>query len=349
MTLNFILNIALIVSCIYMFYRIQIFEDRDLVDTDFFQAFMMTSIAILLLLVPLNQGDITLSFFYIPILFLVLYNKFWYKILSIGVVFLIYFFLFKYDVTQFLIFLGLIILYFLVIPFIRTPKVFILVVSNLIFTCVYVALLHWLVAPISLSVGLSFVIFSTIATFLASLIYTDLQNLIRLYKNVEEEKFFDPLTKLGNIKSLDNHLDKIFPENDSISILLIDIDNFKLFNDMQGFDSGDRLIKQLSELLKNHVPTGGTLFRNTGEEFSMVLENLNFDSTVRLAEGIRNSVELTKFHIDEHHVINMTVSIGIGYIDTSKASKKDLVKEGDNMLFAAKKFGQNRVMFAPIG
>lgn len=349
MTVNFILSIALILSCIYMFYRIQFFEDKNLVDSDFFQAFMLTSISVLLLLVPINLGNITLSFFYIPILFLLLYNTFGYKLLSIGIVFVVYYFVFDYDLMQFFIFLGLVILFFLIVPFIRTPKMVILVRSNFIFTCLYMILLHLFVAPISLNVGFLFVIFSSIATFLASLIYTDIQNLIRLYKRVEEEKFYDPLTKLGNIKTMDTHLDEMFLKNETMSILLIDIDNFKLINDMQGFESGDRLIKQLSDLLKNHVPTGGTLFRNNGEEFSMVLGDLNFDSTVRLAEGIRNSVELTKFHVDESNVINMTVSIGIGYVDTKVSTRKDLVKIADSMLFAAKKQGQNRVMFAPIG
>ncbi|CAD2070754.1 GGDEF domain-containing protein [Phocicoccus pinnipedialis] len=349
MALNFILSIALILSCIYMFYRIQFFEDKKLVDSDFFQAFMMTSISILLLLVPINLGTVTLSFFYIPILFLLLYNTFGYKLLSTGIVFVVYYFIFDNDLIQFFIFLGLVILFFLIVPFIRTPKMTILVVSNFIFTGLYLVMLHLFVAPISLNAGFLFVIFSSLATFLASLFYTDIQNLIRLYKQVEEEKFFDPLTKLGNIKTMDTHLDEMFLKSDSMSILLIDIDNFKLINDLQGFESGDRLIKQLADLLKNHVPTGGTLFRNTGEEFSIVLGDLNFDSTVRLAEGIRKSVELTKFHVNESQVINMTVSIGIGFVDTKESTRKDLVKIADSMLFAAKKQGQNRVMFAPIG
>lgn len=349
MILKFILNIALIISGIYVFYRLQYYFKKGVKNKNLFQSLMMTSLAIFSLIIPLHIGDVTLSFYYIPMLLLFLYNKIQYKLLSVVIVFMFYYFLFQYDLVQFIIFLALITVYQLIVPFIKIPKMSITILSSGLFTVTYLILLYLLVTPISDKTLVAFFIFSLCATILVIKVYEDIDKIFNYFINQEKYQYYDSLTSLGNVRMLDRFIDDAFKKNETVSILLIDIDNFKLFNDMQGYETGDQLIKQVARLLNNHIPTGGKLFRSTGEEFSMVIPDVSFDQTVRLAEAIRNSVESTKFHVDNTHVINMTVSIGIGFKTEDKSVKKDVIREADNMLFAAKKQGQNRIMFAPIG
>ncbi len=349
MIIKFILNIALIISGIYVFYRLQYHFRKGVKNPLLFQSLMMTVLAVLSLMVPLHIGDVTLSLYYIPIILLFLHNKIPYKILSIVIVFLFYHFLFQYDLVQFMIFLVLMVVYQLIVPFIKTPKTSIIILSSGLFTVVYLILLYIFVTPINDKTLIAFFLSSLCATIFILLVYEDINRTFNFFIDKEKYKYYDRLTKLGNVKMFDRFIDKMFKEEENVSILLIDIDNFKFFNDINGYDSGDELIKQVARLLKNHLPTGGEIFRSTGEEFSMVIPNLSFDQTVRLGEAIRYTVEHTKFHIDDTHVVNMTVSIGIGYKSTQTMLKKDVIRQADNMLFAAKKQGQNRIMFAPVG
>ena len=96
----------------------------------------------------------------------------------------------------------------------------------------------------------------------------------------------------------------------------------------------------MAHLLNNHVPTGGMLFRSGGEEFSMIIPDLSFDKTVRLAEAIRNSVERSNFHVNDTETVHLTVSIGVGYQFVAPATKGRLLKEADDMLHAAKNRGR---------
>jgi diguanylate cyclase (GGDEF)-like protein len=184
--------------------------------------------------------------------------------------------------------------------------------------------------------------------FVAMMMYEDINAILRLLKRYEEEEYKDFLTQLGNVKALDNAVVELLEESDTLSMLLIDIDNFSLINDEHSHASGDALIRQMAHLLNNHAPTGGMLFRSSGEEFSMVIPDLSFDRTVRLAEAIRNSVERANFHISDTDTVHLTVSIGVGYQVVVPNTKGRLLKEADDMVHAAKKQGQNRVMFNPL-
>ena len=79
----------------------------------------------------------------------------------------------------------------------------------------------------------------------------------------------------------------------------------------------------------------------------MIIPDISFDRTVRLGEAIRNAVENTNFHVGENEVIKLTVSVGIGF-KTPETTRRQLFKDADNMLHAAKKMGQNQVMFSPV-
>ena len=349
MFIDFLLNIALIISGIYLFYRIQFFEDKKIVETGLFQSLLMTTLSILSLLVPFSTSQGEFALYFIPLLILAAYNVFYYGLISAVVVYFFYHFIFDHSIATYIVFIVLYMLYLMAVPFIRKITHIKLVAVNIIFTSLYMIIVNQFFYNISLMTGIILLVVTSLIIFVAHMMYEDINTIYKLNKRIDDDEFIDYLTQLGNVKMLDKYVDEHFENDDTLSLLLIDIDSFKNYNDKHSYDSGDKIISQMASLLKNYVPTGGHLFRNSGEEFAMIIPNLSFDKTVRLGEAIRNSVEYSKFHINEIDTVNVTVSIGAGYKSTTGATKRDLVKEAESALFEAKKMGQNRVMFAPIG
>lgn len=349
MFIDFLLNIALIISGIYLFYRIQFFEEKKIVETGLFQALLMTTLAVLSLLVPINTTDGEFALFFIPLLILAAYNKYYYGLMAAVIVYFFYHFIFAHGIAIYLVFVVLYMLFLMVVPFIRKITHMNLVISNIVFTTLYAIILNQFFFNISLMTIIILLIVTSLIIFVAHMMYEDINAIYRLYKRLDDDEFIDHLTQLGNVKSLDRLVDEHFENDETLSLLLIDIDSFKSYNDKHSYDSGDKIIKQMASLLKNYVPTGGHLFRNSGEEFAMIIPNLSFDKTVRLGEAIRNSVEFSKFHVNEIDTVDVTVSVGVGYKHADGATKRELLKEAEAALFEAKKLGQNRVMFAPIG
>ena len=348
MLIDFVLNISITITGIYLFHRLQCLEDRRFIDSDIFQALLMTTLSVLLLMVPIHMYDMVFSLYFIPLLILVKYSVPYLIIVSVLIVFMFHHMIFNFDWQLYLIFFILYILIMMILPFLKFQKLKELTAASIIFTSLYVISIHIFVQPLTAFQMVVFILASTLVMFVAMMMYEDINAILRLLKRYEEEEYKDFLTQLGNVKALDNAVVELLEESDTLSMLLIDIDNFSLINDEHSHASGDALIRQMAHLLNNHAPTGGMLFRSSGEEFSMVIPDLSFDRTVRLAEAIRNSVERANFHISDTDTVHLTVSIGVGYQVVVPNTKGRLLKEADDMVHAAKKQGQNRVMFNPL-
>lgn len=348
MLIDFVLNISITISGIYLFHRLQYLEDRQIIDSDKFQALLMTTLAVLLLMVPIEIQDMSFSLYFIPLLILVKYSVPHMMVISAGIVFLFHHLIFNFDWQPFLVFSILYVLVMLILPFLDFQKLKGLTAVVVMFTVLYGLSIHIFVQPLTLFQATVFIVASTIVMFFAIMMYEDINKILGLLKRYEEEEYKDFLTQLGNVKALDNSVEEMLNKSGTVSLLLIDIDNFSLINEEHTHLSGDALIRQMARLLNNYVPNGSMLFRSSGEEFSMIMPDMSFDKTVRLAEAIRNSVERAHFHISDRETVHLTVSIGIGYQTASSDMKGVLFKEADDMLHAAKKYGQNRVMFNPI-
>lgn len=348
MLVDFVLNISLTISGIYLFHRLQYAEDRRLIDSGIFQALLMTTLAVLLLMVPIHISGMTFSLYFIPLLILVKYSVPYYMLGSLAAVYLFHHLIFGYGWQFYLIFAVLYIFVMAILPFLKFEKLRALTGACIIFSILYVLGIHLFLNDLSLWQMFVFIATSTTVMFFAMMMYEDINEILKLLKRYEEDEYKDYLTQLGNIKSFDEEVNMLIDESETLSLLLIDIDNFKVINDEHSYKSGDALIKQMANLLYNHVPNGGSLFRNSGEEFAMVIPNLSFDKTVRLGEAIRNSVERAHFHVSDEETIHLTVSIGVGYRAEADVTKGRMFTNADDMLHAAKKQGQNRVMFIPF-
>ena len=348
MLIEIILNISLTISGIYLFHRFQYTEDKRLIDSELFQALLMTTLSVLLLMVPIHVSGMTFSLFFIPLLILVKYSVPHYMIGSLIVVFLFHHLIFGYGFELYLIFTVMYVLIMVILPFLKFERLKELTTVCIIFSILYAAGIDFFVTELSLWQMFIFTAVSTAVMFFAMMMYEDINTILKLLKRYGEEEYKDYLTQLGNVKSFDAEVNRLIDDSDSLSLLLIDIDNFKVINDEHSYDSGDALIKQMANMLANHVPNGGSLFRNSGEEFAMVIPDISFDKTVRLAEAIRNSVEQANFHISEQETVHLSVSIGAGYRSQGDITKERMFKDADDMLHTAKKQGQNRVMFNPF-
>jgi len=343
--IDFVLNISLTISGIYLFHRIQYTEDSAKLSSPMFQVTLMITLAVLLLFVPIDYRGYSFSLFFVPML--LLQSKIYIKIAGMLFVAAAHYFLIGHGLVEIAIFAGLYLIVIFTIPFFKSMNTHVITWFNLIFTMLFLAGIHFFVESLVLMQFIIIGAMSSAVMVTASIMYQDINSMVKVLNRLNTEDYTDHLTQLGNIKALDNEVNRLNNKTETISVLLIDIDHFKVINDMHDYTAGDAVIKQITRLLKNYVPTGGSIYRNSGEEFSMIIPDISFDRTVRLGEAIRNAVENTNFHVGENEVIKLTVSVGIGF-KTPNTTRRQLFKDADNMLHAAKKMGQNQVMFSPV-
>jgi diguanylate cyclase (GGDEF)-like protein len=121
------------------------------------------------------------------------------------------------------------------------------------------------------------------------------------------------------------------------SILLIDIDNFKNYNDTQGHLAGDQLLRRLTELVRKSVRDKDIIFRYGGEEFVVLLDGANKKEAKMIGERTRTLVEL---------YAPTTISIGVATFPDDGENEKDLIDKADGALYEAKRTGKNKVCVA---
>jgi len=170
--------------------------------------------------------------------------------------------------------------------------------------------------------------------------YKTLKEKEKLEEEVRRLSVTDDLTSLYNhrhfFKTLEAELVRLRRQKTSLSLLMFDLDNFKNYNDRYGHLEGDKVLKNVGEIVKHsiryNVDSG---YRYGGDEFAVLLIGASMDQAMTIAERIRSSIEQTKFQ-------NVTVSIGLSeYRD--HFDLEGFVKSADNALYTAKHSGGNRI------
>jgi two-component system cell cycle response regulator len=156
----------------------------------------------------------------------------------------------------------------------------------------------------------------------------------------------DGLTKLNNSRHFYTQLAMEVQRSNRyghpLALLLLDIDNFKKFNDNYGHLEGDRVLVRIAEVIKRCLRTMDSAYRYGGEEFTILLPETNADEALTVAERLRNAVEEEKFSPDSDEDISVTVSVGVtGYRQNEKQST--FVHRADQAMYQSKENGRNSV------
>jgi len=133
----------------------------------------------------------------------------------------------------------------------------------------------------------------------------------------------------------------------SLAFLLLDIDDFKRINDTHGHDGGDQILQQVGALLASNTRGGDYAFRLGGEEFLLVLVDIDANKAFAAAEKLRERIAREQFRLSNGAVLQVTVSIGMAVHDGHPDYER-LLQQADQALYQAKHEGRNRcVLHSP--
>ena len=164
----------------------------------------------------------------------------------------------------------------------------------------------------------------------------------------------DGLTEIYNHRyfqnALDQEINRSHRNEGYLSLLLIDIDHFKVFNDTHGHQAGDFILKEFAQILKNNLRQYDILARYGGEEFVIILPETDSESGLAVGEKLRKEIENTSF-VENKQFYHVTASFGLASNKPAAEdlfSKSNFINMADTALYDSKNQGRNRVtLFTP--
>ena len=167
--------------------------------------------------------------------------------------------------------------------------------------------------------------------------------LYSMTNSLEEKVYKDNLTGINNRENFENffviEMLNAKQNNQTLSLLIFDIDNFKLINDTYGHQAGDIILVEITALISSKIKNGDIFARWGGEEFVILTPMTSLDGAYTLAENLRNLVANHCFSYVEK---NLTISFGVAQL-RSDDDKDTFFKQADEALYRAKRLGRNRV------
>jgi diguanylate cyclase (GGDEF)-like protein len=169
-------------------------------------------------------------------------------------------------------------------------------------------------------------------------------------RGVKDEAISDPLTGLVNRRYLWHFLPyellRAARRENSLAVIMIDLDHFKQVNDTHGHEAGDLVLVKVAALLRKHIRDSDIACRYGGEEFVLVLPDATLEGTKRRAEGIRAAIrEMTLDHQGKP-LTGVTASIGIAMFPDHAEDSESLMRMVDDLLYEAKNSGRDRVVIS---
>jgi len=185
---------------------------------------------------------------------------------------------------------------------------------------------------------------ANIEGLLTTLVYP-MRNALR-YHEALAASFRDPLTGAGNRVALDRTLTREMElakrHGQNLSVLMLDLDHFKLVNDEYGHTMGDQVLKETAACMTNCIRQTDMSFRYGGEEFLILLSNAESAGALRIAERIRKSIGALEF-TNGKGTLQVTCSVGCATMNLDD-SIDSLIQRADDALYMAKHNGRNRVI-----
>lgn len=173
----------------------------------------------------------------------------------------------------------------------------------------------------------------------------------QLYEMVRHKSDTDSLTGLWNHGFFQFQLAKELKlakkEHLPLSLLIMDIDNFKKLNDTQGHQKGDEILKVIADIVKDSSRDIDYVCRYGGEEFSMILTQTSKDQALNIAERIRQRINEYIFHsAKDGEAMKMSISIGLAAFPDNAKNQQELISQADKAMYSAKFGGKNQTFSA---
>jgi diguanylate cyclase (GGDEF)-like protein len=173
---------------------------------------------------------------------------------------------------------------------------------------------------------------------------------IRLREALRSQSIRDPLTGLYNRRFLDEVLGRETSRSrrsdQPLSVLALDVDHFKRFNDQWGHDAGDAVLTALAQTLREQAREMDLTCRLGGEEFLVLLPRCDRPNAIEVGERIRRAVEELVVTHQSRTLEGISASVGVATYPEDAADGESLIKAADRALYAAKAEGRNQVKSA---
>jgi diguanylate cyclase (GGDEF)-like protein len=173
-----------------------------------------------------------------------------------------------------------------------------------------------------------------------------LQNAL-LHRRIRDLAAVDDLTSILNrrfgFRRLKEEFSRAVRHGIPVSVMMVDVDRFKDFNDTFGHDAGDAVLKMVATAIESTIRSGDVICRYGGEEFMVVAPGTGLMDCARIGERARRTVETTQVRWGEQN-LSVTVSVGVATWPMARVSvSEELVSASDKALYAAKQAGRNQV------
>ncbi|MFY9268905.1 MAG: diguanylate cyclase [Candidatus Manganitrophaceae bacterium] len=169
----------------------------------------------------------------------------------------------------------------------------------------------------------------------------------RFLEETEKQAITDGLTGLYNHrefqKRLSEEIERAERYDKTLSLMMLDIDHFKVFNDTYGHPVGDAILKEIAKMIRQGIRAIDFPTRYGGEEFAVILPETAGANALKVAERIRQSIDSAPFVTPAGQPVRLSVSVGIAFFPEDGKKREALILAADQALYFAKKTGRNRV------
>ena len=201
-------------------------------------------------------------------------------------------------------------------------------------------------SQISIGITASFVSFILMISVLS--IITSYINKVYI-RQLKENSIKDHLTGLFNRRYFDEILDywiqKAHSKKNTFGVILIDVDNFKSYNDTYGHHSGDKLLQYISAFLVRSVDLHDIVCRYGGDEFAIIITEPTHEFMYEIASSITSSINEIDFSTIGFGFNHVTLSMGLAFFPVHGLNRTELMRHADKNLMRAKEMGKNQVVF----
>jgi diguanylate cyclase (GGDEF)-like protein len=173
---------------------------------------------------------------------------------------------------------------------------------------------------------------------------------LNLQETLRTQSIRDPLTGLFNRRyleaSFERELARAERHQHALSVMMIDIDFFKKFNDTYGHEAGDLLLKGFGDILQSHNRSEDTVCRYGGEEFTILMPEAALELAVRRADELRAGAAELRIEYHRQKLPGITISVGVAAFPLHGSCKEELLQAADAALYCAKRTGRDRIVTA---